>query len=543
MGDNQRLIIAIGLSFAVLTFYNFWQEPTAKPQHIEQTPATQTALDQPVPQAPKIDPNVIVERAQAIEKSQRAFFENACVVGSINLANGNIDDLTLKQYKEKPTSQSQPVTLLSPANTKEGYWLDTQLIKSNPATPNPDELWRITVNTPERIVINLERDDAIFERTFELDNQYVFKITDSVKAKQNIQLSPKWSITRRHAPSDSTMVVHEGGVGVLNGKLQEVAFKDLEGQYQHQGGWLGFTDKYWLVSFISNQKETYRSTYTKENDLCVCESHLPDVLLQGGEEWQHTFHVFAGAKEIQTLDNYEPKLNIDRFDLAVDFGWFYFITKPLFYALQFLKEMCGSLGLAILVMTFISKILVYPLARNSYRSMNRMRELAPKMDAIRKRFKDDQMRMNQEVMALYQKEKVNPLSGCLPQILQAPIFFCLYKVFYVSLEMRHASFLGWIHDLSAPDPTHVFNLFGLLPFTPPSFLHIGLLPLIMGATMLWQQRLSPPPSDPAQAKMMLLMPAVFIFLFSGFPAGVVLYWTFSNVLAIAQQLFEKKRAA
>jgi YidC/Oxa1 family membrane protein insertase len=262
-----------------------------------------------------------------------------------------------------------------------------------------------------------------------------------------------------------------------------------------------------------------------------------------GDLIEHQQSVFSGAKVLRLLDSYEEKKGFEHFDLAVDFGWFYFVTKPLFYVLEFLHQLLGNLGVAILVLTVFVKVLFYPLANKSFRSMARMKMMQPRLEALKQKYAHDKMRMNQELMEFYKKEKINPMSGCLPMLIQAPVFFCLYKVFFVTIEMRHAPFFGWIQDLSTPDPTSVFNLFGLLPWAPPSFLMIGALPLLMGGTMLLQQRLNPQPVDPAQARIMLIMPIMFTYLFASFPSGLVIYWAWSNILSIAQQMLITHRAS
>ena len=338
-------------------------------------------------------------------------------------------------------------------------------------------------------------------------------------------------------------------MGIVDGRLKEFSYDNLEDEkvveQKSMGGWLGFTDKYWLAAFIPDQTvpTTTRFTGDKQKSAYFCETLGNEVILKPQGSATYTQHMFAGAKILRMLDAYEEKLGFSKFDLAVDFGWFYFVTKPLFYILEFLLHMLGNLGVAILVLTVFVKLLLYPFANKSFKSMARMKTLQPEMERIKQRYGHDKIKMNQELMAFYQKQKINPASGCLPMLIQAPIFFCLYKVFFVTIEMRHAPFFWWIRDLSAPDPTSIFNMFGLLPFTPPSFLMIGALPLFMGATMILQQRMNPQPTDPAQAKVMMLMPIMFTFLFASFPAGLVLYWAWSNLLTIAQQWFITRQSS
>jgi YidC/Oxa1 family membrane protein insertase len=336
---------------------------------------------------------------------------------------------------------------------------------------------------------------------------------------------------------------------VLGGKLEEIDYDDLRDdgdiELASVGGWLGITDKYWLSALIPDQqgeiKATFRHHVTDGQDRYQVDYLRPAMTLAPGQAIEASERVFAGAKEVQLLDRYKEAYGIPLFDRAVDFGWFYFLTKPLFHVLHFFYKLVGNYGVAILLLTLLVKILFFPLANKSYRAMSKMKKLQPEMMRLREQFGDDKMRMNQELMGLYKKEKVNPISGCLPIIVQIPVFFALYKVLFVSIEMRHAPFFGWIRDLSAPDPTTLFNLFGLIPWDPPAFLMIGIWPLLMGATMLLQTKLNPQPADPMQARIMMMLPLMFIFLFATFPAGLVIYWTWNNVLSISQQWVIMKR--
>ena len=330
---------------------------------------------------------------------------------------------------------------------------------------------------------------------------------------------------------------------MLAGTLEEIDYDDLREdgpiELPSQGGWLGITDKYWLASLVPDQESelvaNFRHYIAEGQDRYQVDYLRPAMTVPPGETIEVTDRLFAGAKEVGLLDFYANEYGIPLFDRAVDFGWFYFLTKPIFHILHFFYQLLGNYGLAILLLTLLVKLLFYPLANKSYRAMSKMKKLQPEMMRLREQFGDDKMRMNQELMALYKKEQVNPMSGCLPIVVQIPVFFALYKVLFVSIEMRHAPFFGWIQDLSAPDPTSLFNLFGLVPWNPPAFLMIGIWPLLMGATMLLQTKLNPQPADPIQAKVMMLLPLMFIFLFATFPAGLVIYWTWNNVLSVAQQ--------
>ena len=366
---------------------------------------------------------------------------------------------------------------------------------------------------------------------------------------EEIKLQPFGRVTRVGTPQTSGYyILHEGAIGVVEDRLKEFDYSKLTKEKEviqaSKGGWVGFTDKYWLVALVPDQNLSVQTRFSgTEAEMYRAEINNGEHILKPGTSLDYKQHLFSGAKVLRLLDAYEEKQGFKRFDLAVDFGWFYFVTKPLFYVLEFLHQLLGNLGVAILILTVFVKILFYPLANKSFNSMARMKIMQPQMEKIKQKYANDKMRMNQELMELYKREKINPMSGCLPMLIQAPIFFCLYKVFFVTIEMRHAPFFGWIHDLSAPDPTSFFNLFGLLPWDAPSFLVIGALPLLMGATMILQQRLNPQPVDATQAKIMLIMPLMFTYLFASFPAGLVIYWAWSNILSIAQQMLITHRAS
>jgi YidC/Oxa1 family membrane protein insertase len=348
---------------------------------------------------------------------------------------------------------------------------------------------------------------------------------------------------REFEKSDATWTCYEGPIGYFNGKLEEVGYKNIleKGQITHRttGGWFGITDKYWFVSYAPDQNATHEVHFKHfaegDKDVYTMESYGEAVNIVPSSEISQTQRLFVGAKEIKILDLYEKKLDVKHFDLAIDFGYLYFLTKPLLYALVFVKNLVGNMGMGILLLTLLLKLLLLPLANRSYRSMNRMKEIQPKIQALQKKYASDKMRLGEEISAIYKKEKINPLSGCLPMLLQSPVLFALYKVLYISIEMRHAPFVWWIHDLSQPDPLAIFNLFGLIPIDLPGFLQIGIWPALMGLSMFWQQKIGPAPADPSQASMMLMMPVLLTFMSAQWPSGLVIYWAFSNVLAVGQQ--------
>lgn len=557
MNEQKNLLIAVALSFAVLLGFNYIASTMKpEPQSIASvtTPgqtlvANQTPATQPV-DVPQKEEIVTVSRPQALAEEPRIKIHTPKVHGSINLMGARLDDVTLADYHETTDPKSPEIVLLSPQHADHAYYADFGWINPQVALPGVKTLWKsdsdvLEINKP----VTLTWDNGqgiIFERIIAIDDLYMFTVTDRLinKSAQAHKFNSYGQISRLGKPhTGGFFILHEGPIGVLNGKLIELDYNKLiEKGTEDQtttGGWLGITDKYWLVSLIPDQKTSYHTRFKGQVlngvDRFQTEAISPDYEIEPGATQEVQYHLFAGAKVLRMLDAYEEKLGFTKFDLAVDFGWFYFLTKPLFYFLEYLNKILGNLGLAILVMTVCFKLALFPLANKSYRSMSRMKELQPKIEALKTRYPDDKMRMNQEMMELYKKEAVNPLAGCLPILIQAPVFFCLYKVLFVTIEMRHAPFFGWIHDLSAPDPTSFFNLFGLLPFMPPSFLMVGAWPILMGLTMFLQQKLNPQPADPVQAKMFMIMPVMMTFLLASFPAGLVIYWAWNNILSILQQ--------
>lgn len=494
-----------------------------------------------------------------LKTSQRIQIETPSLKGSINLKGSVIDDIELTSYKENTNPNSKNVTLLAPTQTPAPYFADVTYTSSTDllSCPNLQTQWKIegnttvlTPKTPVTIVARMEN-NIVYKRTISIDENYLFTIEDKITnlGSNTVNLQPNAAITRVGTPvTGGFYVLHEGAIGVSNNKLIELSYEDInkKGLIQEQssgGGWHGFTDKYWLTAVIPSKDQPVVAAYTHSiGDIYQSKITSANLVVEKGKTVLVKHHIYTGAKILRVLDAYEASHNFDRFHLAVDFGWFYFLTKPLFYVLEFLNSFLGNMGLAILLLTVLFKILVLPLANKSHRSMSGMKLLQPKMEKIKAQFGHDKKRLNEEMMKLYQTEKINPMSGCLPMLIQAPIFFCLYKVFFVTIEMRHAPFFGWIHDLAAPDPTTIFNLFGLIPWDPPAFLMLGAWPLLMGITMVVQQKLGPQTADPQQAKVMMIMPIMFTFMFASFPSGLVIYWAWSNILTIAQQWYMNKYA-
>jgi YidC/Oxa1 family membrane protein insertase len=575
MNENRNLILSIVLSIVILVgfeFYSSWRYSGTGPQEEPAVSGDKRALDTPQSLLPKPSrgptntpstPNltnlssekvVLMDRQALIKKNARVQILSPSLSGSLSLLGGRIDDLTLTQFYEELDESSPAIVLLSPSGTNNAYFADYGWIGEGVSLPNEDTLWSASSKTltPDKPV-TLKWNNGqglIFKRTYAIDEKYMFSVSQSVenKGSTSVTLHP-YALMSRHGLPEVTgfYILHEGLLGVFNETLQEVDYSDMQDTNtvanNTTGGWLGITDKYWLMALIPDQKTSVstRFTYRNDNGLEKFQADFMSepVTISAGASGEVNSHLFTGAKEVKVLDSYETKLGIARFDLAIDFGWFYFLTKPIFYTLIFINEHVGNFGVAILLLTVLIKIIFFPLANKSYTSMSKMKKLQPEMVKLRERFGDDKMQLNQEMMALYKREKANPASGCLPMLVQIPVFFALYKVLFVTIEMRHAPFFGWVQDLSAPDPTNFFNLFGLIPWNPaavlPDPLLIGVWPLAMGVTMFLQQKLNPQPADPMQAKIFMFLPIMFTFLLARFPAGLVIYWAWNNLLSIIQQ--------
>jgi YidC/Oxa1 family membrane protein insertase len=554
--ENRNLILFILGAFAVFGGYQyFYEKPRLEAvEKQRQAQATKPPVDSAKPQldvAPTV--TTLAPREDVIKADPRISIETPAVKGSINLKGARIDDIQLIKFQATTATDSPPVTLFSPAQTKETYYAEFGWITADPQIKLPDakSLWKadkstLTASTP----VTLSWDNGqglIFKQVLKIDENYMFSVHQLVEnnSDKNVSVSAYGllSQTAKTLESEHT-IVHEGIIGHLNDKLQEVKFKDLEKDGKtkliSKGGWVGITNKYWLSTIVPDQDKNVNISYhvSKDGDIYRVQADVATdyAVVSKGQSIQNNFRLYSGAKSIELLDMYEKSENIPHFDLTVDFGWFYFITKPLFYVLIWFYEFLGNFGLAIIAMTILTRLLFLPLANKSYHAMAKLKEVSPQLQHLKDMYADDKVKLQQEMMGFYKKHKINPVSGCLPVLLQIPVFFALYKVLSISLEMRHAPFYGWIHDLSSKDPTTFFNLFGLIPWNPPfDFMMIGAWPLLMGITMFIQQKMSPQPMEAMQEKMMLAMPIIMIFLFSQFPAGLVLYWTISNVWSIGQQ--------
>ena len=570
--DNQKnLLLAIVLSVAVLLAWQmFYAGPKLKDEQ-ERRQRTQQEQTQSKPSAaapttapadsqlaPATAPAAEAQSREAALKSAaqaRVPIDTPSLRGSIALQGGRIDDVVLVKYRETVAPESPNVVLFSPSGAPAPYYAEYGWLAdagSPQPMPGSDTLWRLeqgSVLTPSSPV-TLAWDNGqglVFRRKIATDDNYLLTVTDSVEnlTGAEVRLSPYALISRHGLPhTQGFYILHEGPIGVMGDEgLKELHYADLlkEGgtkTFKNAGGWIGITDKYWAAALIPDQKTPYTATFRGikgSKDRFQTDLLLNPISIGPDASAVVTSNLFAGAKQVTLIEAYGEQLGAKKFDLLIDWGWFYFITKPLFKLLHWLSQILGNYGLAILATTVLVKLAFFPLANKSYESMAKMKKLQPEMEKIRERFKDDRVKQQQELMALYKNQKINPMSGCVPVVLQIPVFFALYKVLFVTIDMRHAPFFGWIKDLSAPDPTSLFNLFGLLPYQAPEFLHIGAWPLIMGATMWVQMQLNPQQPDPVQQKIFNWMPVIFTFMLASFPSGLVIYWAWNNVLSLLQQ--------
>lgn len=557
--QNLNLIVAVLLSIGIMFgWQHFVERPKLQNQVVEHQQYNKVISTVKNEQK---DADVIITRAEALKKDKRVTFQNSYLKGSISLVGLRIDDLSFLKYKKQATPDSENVNLLVPNKTADAYFVEFGWHSNNQdiLLPNQDTLWSANSNSfapGEAVTFSWNSpQNILFKVVMSLDDQYMLNIRQEVVNNSLNTLSVQlYGLIYKtfNFEQNRMAVIHEGASGVFQNELKEFTYKDIKDKKKIENkldniSWLGITDKYWMVMFVPDQSLNYTSntSFTIRNSLDRYQVDFisPLQVVQAGDSISVAHRLFAGAKELPILDAYEEKLNIKLFDRTIDFGWFYIITKPLLYVLHFFYSIVENFGVSIMIVTVLVKLAMFSLANKSYKSMKIMKDLQPQIERIKANCGDDKMRLNQEVMALYKSHKVNPLSGCLPMFIQIPVFFSLYKVLNVSIEMRHAPFFGWITDLSVADPTNLFNLFGLLPFNPPAFLHIGVWPLLMGVTMYLQQKMSPPASDPVQAQMMKMMPLIFLFMFSSFPAGLLIYWTWNNILSIAQQAYINKSNA
>ena len=573
MNDNRNLIVAFALSALVLLGWNwFVARPQMQAEHAKQVYAQkENAHATARPASPeKIGGPGSLSRAQALAASgARIRVDTPTLDGTLRLAGARFDDLRLKRYRETLDPKSPEIVLFSPERTRYPYYAVFGFVAAPAAhvnVPGESTPWKVvhgsTLSPGSPVTLRWDNGQGLtFTRTIAVDDQYMFTVADGVTNKTGsaVELYPYGYVARDGVPATQHYwVLHEGFVGAADGALKDAKYDDFKDNkppetFHSTGGWVGITDKYWMAAAIPPQNQafdgTYRTTPLGGNKAYQADYRLDGRTVAPGSTLELTQRLFAGAKVYSVISGYKDKLGIERFDLAIDWGWFIFLTKPMFWLLDFLNQYVGNFGIAILLLTVIVKLIFFPLANASYRSMSRMKKLTPLMTELRERHKDDKQKLNQEMMELYKREKVNPAAGCLPIFVQIPVFICLYKTLYVTIEMRHAPFFGWIRDLSEPDPTSWINAFGLFPWhLPPEIAHIpliggllisiaglGVWPIIMGITMFLQQKMNPPPPDPVQAKLFMLLPIIFTFTLSRFPAGLVIYWSWNNLLSITQQ--------
>lgn len=557
--ENRNVIIAVILSTAILIGWSMFFENTDEAQRkrleIQGKTETQTNIQKPeTPQTAKTNPTKAISRSDALKESDRVFIENSNLSGSISLRGALIDDIILKNYRETLDKSSKPIVVLSPKKSEDGYFVESgwATTKSDVKVPDNNSVWQIregkklTPASPVTLEWN-NREGVVFSKKIELDDKYLFKITETIRNEKSktIELFHYSQITKNTKPNtENFYILHEGLIGVVDKNLKEETYSTIEKEkktYTGKSGWFGITDKYWMSAIIPESGKSFKGEYSFANSYKANFIISEPTIANPQKSTSNTLKIFIGAKEVYPIDNYTEKEKIDRFDLSIDWGWFYFITKPLFFVIDYIFKIVGNFGVAIIILTLLVRILFFPLNNYSFKSMAKMKVLQPEMLRIKELYKDDMKRTQQEMMALYKREKVNPLSGCLPILVQIPIFFAVYKMLFVTLEMRHAPFFGWIKDLSAADPTTIFNLFGLIPWNPPSFLMIGVWPILMGITMYFQMKLNPTPPDPIQAKIFAFFPLIMTVMLATFPSGLVVYWTVSNVLTMAQQYYIMKK--
>jgi len=548
--DFKNVLMAIVLSTVVLIGWATFFEAPIIEQEVPEKQITKNQ-DDSSPSVTDEDKEIKNEitRDDVINNTKRVSIENENIKGSISLKGAIIDDIIFKNYKEKLGGQEN-VTFLNPRNASKEYFIETGWASSgseNIKLPVLDTIWKIKGNsrlTPNN-PITLEWDNGdnlIFTKKIELDDKFLFKITQNIKNKSNksYQFYPYAQITKKGKPDGMQIyILHEGFLGVFGDELKEEDYDDIEKEkftINSSKGWLGITDKYWLTAIVPEKGKEFKAEFVSKNEKYRANYIIKEAsILNPDSSISNKINTFVAAKEVAVIDGYAEKLNIEKFDLAIDWGWFYFFTKPLFFIIDYFFKLTGNFGLAIVIITALVRLIFFPLANYSFKSMAKMKMLQPEMLRLKELHKGDKAKLQQEMMALYKREKVNPISGCLPVVIQIPFFFAIYKMLYVTLEMRHQPFFGWIKDLSERDPTSVFNLFGLIPWDPPTFLMIGAWPILMGISMWVQQKLNPTPPDPIQAKIFMFFPIFLTIILAPFPSGLVVYWTVNNILTIAQQ--------
>ena len=547
--DNKNVFIAIALSMSVLLFWAaFFETPKQSDKSVSQNQVIKKNENQITPSIENSLKVKNISRDESIAKSKRIKIENNNIIGSLSLKGGIIDDISFKNHKQNLQNKKN-VEFLNPAETKDGFYAETgwTSINNEIKVPNKETIWNVVGNNilKDNQSVTLEWNNGngiVFKKIIKLDDKFLFRITQQVKnnTKKSIDLYPYAQLTRNKIPDDiqNFYISHEGFIGVFDEELKEDDYDDIEENKivrDANEGWLGITDKFWVMALVPPVQENFKSTFLYNNSFKANYILNNPTTISSSSSASSDVRLFVAAKEVETIDSYAKNENINKFDLVIDWGWFYFFTKPLFFIIDYLFKYSGNFGVAIVIITIAIRLIFFPLANYSFRSMAKMKAVQPEMMRLKELHKEDKVKLQQEMMALYRKEKINPASGCLPVLIQIPFFFAIYKMLFISLEMRHQPFFGWIKDLSDKDPTSIFNMFGLIPWDPPSFLIIGIWPILMGASMWVQQKLNPAPTDPVQAKIFAFFPLFLTIILASFPSGLVVYWTINNILTIAQQ--------
>ena len=551
--DTKNVIAAISLSAAVIILYSLFFQPD--PATIKQNLAEQNKIEnnEDTPSLDKNENFSKLSRADALKENDRIQFENESVVGSISLKGAAIDDLTFKEYNIE-LNRNEKITLLSPRNVEDGYLIESGFVSTNKNIDIPDAstVWevsgnkRLTNNNPVKLTWS-NAQGITFEKHISLDDQFLFTVKEKIinSSDKSYNFYSYGQIIRNELPEISGFyILHEGFLSVLDDELIEEDYDDIqEKKFTQiaQEGFVAISDKFWVTSVIPPKGKEFKTTFDYKNKFRANYISTKGIEVKANSSIEEKIQIIVAAKRVNVIDGYAENLDINKFDLAIDWGFMYFITKPLFFVLDYFFKLLGNYGLAIIAVTICIRLAFFPLANFSFKSMGKMKLLAPEMARLKELHKDDKMKLQQAMMALYKKEKVNPMSGCLPILVQIPVFFALYKVLFVTIEMRHMPFYGWIHDLSDRDPTSLFNVFGLLPWDPPSFLLIGAWPIIMGITMFIQQKLNPTPPDPIQAKIFMFFPVFLTVILAPFPAGLVIYWSFNNIFTMIQQYIVQRK--
>ena len=551
--DTKNIIAAISLSIAIIVLWSLFFQPVPNVSTGlgESEKKLLNSSDMPTIDNEKKDE--ILSRNDALQLSERIYFENESIKGSISLKGAAIDDLTFKKFKEKLESDEK-VVLLNPKDTSLGYYVESGWVTSNKNIDLPDNnsLWRVDGNSKlseknDVKIIWENKQGLIFEKIISIDNQYLFTVKQNIKNRtSNIyNFYPYGQIIRKELPEIiDFFILHEGPIGVFDQQLVEKDYKDIiDKKFSKNAneGFLGITDKYWLTSLIPEKNKKFRADFEYKEKFKVNFVETEPIEIQPNGQINSEIKIIIAAKEVGVIDGYNDSLNLTKFDLVIDWGWFYWIVKPLFFLNDYFFKLAGNYGIAIILITVCLRLAFFPLNNYAFKSMSKMKVLQPEMARLKEVHKDDKMKLQQAMMQLYKKEGVNPVSGCLPILISIPFFFAIYKMLFVTIEMRHQPFFGWIKDLSEKDPTSIFNLFGLIPWDPPSFMIIGALPILMGLTMWLQQKLNPAPQDEIQKKIFMFFPLFLTIILAPFPSGLVLYWTANNILTMAQQYVIMKK--